>query len=131
MGDASTVAIFNALENLFENSFCIRLFKSSVRLRFKVAMEAWTSHIFHYQYDILRCVNDLIEPYNVLMLHLLHEFDLSLDRFPSVRVEQLILFVNLHSNFLICWLMKANSNNRICTLPDLLPNYIVIKRALI
>lgn len=131
MCDTPAVAILNAFKNLFEYSFGIEFFQPSIRLGFKIPVKTRPSHVFHDQDHIFRGVDDLIEADDVLVLHLFHEFNLTFHRFPSVWIEQLVLLVDFHSYFLICWLIKAHPDDGISTLTDLFPNHIVIKRALV
>ena len=65
------------------------------------------------------------------MLHLLHQLYLSLYRLAAIRIEQFVLFVNLHSYLLVCWLVKTDANHCISPLPDLFPYDVVVKRALV
>ena len=60
------------------------------------------------------------------MLHLFHELDLALHRFPSIRLLELILLVNFESNFFISWLVQPDANARIRTLTNLLSDNVLI-----
>ena len=65
------------------------------------------------------------------MLHLFHQFNFTLDRFPTIWLLQLILFVNFESNFLVSWLVQADAYTGIRTLTNLLSDDILIERSLL
>ena len=94
-------------------------------------MKTRTSHVLHNKDNVFGCVNDLVKADNILMFHLFHKFDLSLDRFSAIGVEQFILFVYFHSYFLISWFVQSNSYNCIGTLTNLFANDIIVKGALV
>lgn len=89
-------------------------------------MKTRASHVLHYKDNVFGCVNDLVKADNILMFHLFHKFDLSLDRFSAIGVKQLILFVYFHSYFLISRFIQPNSNNGIGSLTNLLANDIIV-----
>ena len=61
------------------------------------------------------------------MTHFLHQFDFTLYRLSSVWFFEFVLLVNFKSNFSIRWFVKTDSHDRICSLSNLLPDYVVIK----
>ena len=116
-----------AFHYLLKNPLSLTLLQSPVLLTLQVAMQAATTHILHDQDYILRGVNHFIEANDVLVPHLLHQLDLSLDTLPPVGVHQLVLLIDLHSHFAVARLMKTHSDHSIGTLPNLFANDIVIK----
>jgi len=89
-------------------------------------MKTRTSNVLHNKDHVFGCVNDLVKTDNILMFHLFHKFNLSLDGFSAIGVKQLILFVYFHSYFLISGFVQPNSNNGIGTLTNLLANDIIV-----
>jgi hypothetical protein len=94
-------------------------------------VEARSTYILHDEDDILGRVYDLIKTNDILMLHLLHEFDLPFHGFSTVWIKQLILFVDFHSNLFVCGFVETHSDNSIGSLSYLLSYYVVIQGALI
>jgi hypothetical protein len=94
-------------------------------------VQARPTYILHDEDDILGGVYDLIKTNDILMLHLLHEFDLPFHGFSTIRIKQLILFVDFHSNLFVCGFVETYSHNSIGSLSYLLSYYVVIQRALI
>jgi len=125
------MAVLYSFKNLFKNSFGIWFFKSSIRLGLKVTVKAWAPNIFHDKNDIFWSVNDFIEADDILVFHLLHQFDFSFYRLSPIWIEQLILFVYFHSDFLISRLIQPYPHNCISSLTDLFAYHIVVKRAFI
>lgn len=64
-------------------------------------------------------------------MHFFHQFYFSFNRFTAIRVHKFVLFVDFHRYFSIRRLMQSNTNYSICSLSNLLPNYILVKRGLI
>lgn len=126
MSYASLMTISNSFYNLFKKSFCIPLFKPSIRFAFQVSMKRSTTNMFHYKNNILSCINNLKQLDYVLMLNPLHQLNLSFYTLSSIRLFQFIFFINLESNLLICRLMKTNSDNSISSLSNLFANNIII-----
>ena len=126
MCDASIVTVANTLHNLLEDAFRFFLFKSTILLAFQVAMQAATSNILHDQNDILGSIYHLVQANNVLVSHLFHEFDLALDTFASVGIEEFGFLVDLHGDFLVRGAVEADSDDCVGALSDLFANYIVI-----
>ena len=58
MSDASGVAVFKTLSDLFNDPFGIRLLQSSLRLRLKISMQRATSDIIHDQNNIFIGIDD-------------------------------------------------------------------------
>jgi len=106
VGDAAAVAVLYPIENLCEDPFGVLFFQASVRLRLQVAMQTASPHILHHQDHVLARVDDLVEPDDVGVLHLLHQLDLSLHTLPPVRIHQLVLLVDLHGHLLVGWLVQ-------------------------
>jgi hypothetical protein len=101
VSDASAVTILDSFQDLSEQSLCILFIESPVHLGLQVSVQTSSSDVLHHQDHIFGCVDDLIESDDALVLHLLHELDLSFNALPPVWVQQLILLVNLHSYLLI------------------------------
>ena len=99
-------------------------------MRFQIAMQTSTRHVLHHQDNVLLSVNHLIQLDNVLIIHFFHQLDFAFDRLAAVWIHQLVLLVNFHRYFTIRWLVQANSNHSVSTLPDLFSNYVVIHRGL-
>ena len=87
MCDTPVVTVPDSFHNLLEDSLSFSLLQSSILLGLQIAMKTATSYILHYQYHILRGVDDLIEPNYVLVPHLLHQLDLSLHTLTPVRIH--------------------------------------------
>ena len=65
-------------------------------------MQAPTTNVFHYQNDILVSIDNLVELYDMLMLHFFHQFYFSFYAFSAVWFFQFVLFVNLKGYFPVC-----------------------------
>lgn len=64
-------------------------------------------------------------------MHFFHQLYFSFNRFTAIRVHKFVLFVDFHRYFSIRRLMQSNTNYSICSLSNLLSNYILVKRGLI
>ena len=60
------------------------------------------------------------------MVQLLHDLNLSFDTLTPVRLQQLVLLVDLDGYLLIQSLMKANPDNSVCSLANPLPDDVVV-----
>lgn len=67
----------------------------------------------------------------MLVSHLLHQFYLPLHTFPPIWIHELVLFIDLHGNLLVTWLVKTYPNDGVGTLADLLTDDILIQVILI
>jgi hypothetical protein len=64
-------------------------------------MQAATSDVLHNQDNVLARVDDFIQCHNMLVAHLLHQLNLPLHALPTIRVHQLVFFVDLHRNLAV------------------------------
>lgn len=72
-------------------------------------------------------LKDFEELGDVLMVQLLHDLHLSLDRLASVGLHELCLLVDLDGNLLIKQAVQAKADYCVCTLADALADEIVIQ----
>jgi hypothetical protein len=89
-------------------------------------MKGSTTNMFHYENNILSCIDNLKQLNYVLMLNPLHQLNLSFYTLSSIWLFQFIFFINLKCNLLICRLMKTNSDDSISSLSNLFANNIII-----
>ena len=127
MGDASGMAIPKTLHNLPDNPACIFLSESSLLLGLQVAMQWPSTHILHDKDDIFTSVNDFIKLHDMLVSHLLHQLNFSLDRFSSVGLFKFIFLVNLEGYFFIRGFVKADSNHSVGTLAYLFSYDVLVQ----
>jgi hypothetical protein len=128
--NAAHMAVLKAFSNLFDYSFRVIFLESSIWLLLEVAMQGSTTNIVHHQNNILLCIDDLEELHNMLIFHLLHKLDFPFDRLSAVRFFKFVFLVYFESNLLVLSLVKANPDNGIRTLANLLSNDIVIETGL-
>ena len=57
MGDVTFVKVVQCYEELLNDSLCLLLWEKTLRLSFKVRIQALTLHILHHEVDVLRCVD--------------------------------------------------------------------------
>ena len=62
----------------------------------------------------------------MIVVQLLHDFHLTLDKLYSVRFHEFGFFVDLDSDLLVQRPMQSQANDCISTLPDTLANEIVV-----
>ena len=62
----------------------------------------------------------------MLVLHLLHQLDLSLNRLASIWLLEFVFLVYFHGNFTVCRPVETDANARIRSLTDLLPDDVVV-----
>ena len=60
MSDAPVVAISDAFNNLFKDSFCFVFFKSSVNMAFEISVKTSTTYILHNEDNVLARVYYLV-----------------------------------------------------------------------
>lgn len=58
-------------------------------------MQRRATDVLHDEDHVLLGIDDLVQLDDVLVLHLLHQFDFSLHRFATVWFLQFVLLVNL------------------------------------
>ena len=94
---------------------------------FEVAVQTAIMHIFHDQNHILGGLNDLKQPGNLQIVHLLHELDLALDRLLAVDVGQFGLAVDLHCHLLVARNVDCSSDNGIRALAYLFADNVIFQ----
>ena len=131
MRDAPVVAVPDSLHNLLKYPLGLCLVQPPIRLALQITVQRSSPNILHHKDHILGCVNDLIESNDMLVLHLLHEFDLPLDALAPVRVHQLVFLVDFHSNFLVARFVQTDSDDSVGPLSNLLAYDILVQVVLV
>ena len=126
MGDAASVAVFDAFDDLEEDAASFALVEAFSGLGFDVAVQGATADVFHDEEDIFRRINCLKHLHNIRIPYLLHQLNLPPHTLLPININQLILLIHLHRNLLPRHLMQPNPHNRIRPLPYRLPYYILI-----
>ena len=97
----SLMAIVYRLDDLTPQELSFKLRHLPVGLHLQVAMQAASIDILHHEEDLFMALEHLKKLRDVLMVQLLHNLHLSLNRLTSIRLHQLSLLVDLDSNFLV------------------------------
>lgn len=84
MRDAALVAVGDAVHDLFKEAFGVPLLEPTVGFGLQVAVQAPARNIIHDENDVLAGVDDLVQADNVLVVDLLHQFDLALHGLATV-----------------------------------------------
>lgn len=79
------------------------------------------------QVNLLQSIEGLIELGDIRMIEFLHDLDLPLNPFPSVRLQQLKLFVNLACDLLIGFLVQSDSHHCVGSLAYALAYQVVVE----
>ena len=95
------MTVHDGLNDLAPEELGLELRHLSVWLHLEVAMKAATIHELHDEEDLLVRLKYLVKLGDVLLIELLHDLHLSLDRFATIRLHQLGLLVDFHSNLLV------------------------------
>lgn len=90
-------------------------------------MQAATIDVLHHEEDLLVALEHLEELRDMLVVQLLHDFHLTLDGLAPVWLHQFRLLVDLHSDFLVQKPVQAETYHSVGTLPDALPDEIVVE----
>ena len=95
------VAVVNGLDDLSPDKLSLQLWHLPIGLHFQIAMQAASIDILHHEEDLLVALENLKELCDMLMIKLLHDLHLALDRLASVWLHQLSLLVYFDSDLLI------------------------------
>lgn len=121
------VAVVNGLDDLAPKELGLHLGHLAVRFHFEVAVQTATVDVLHDEEDLFVALKDFEELGDVLMVQLLHDLHLSLDRLASVGLHELCLLVDLDGNLLIEQAVQAKADYCVSTLADALADEIVIQ----
>ena len=121
------VAVVNRLNDLTPEELGLEFRHLPVGLHFQIAVQAASVDILHHEENLLVAFEYLKQLCNVLMVQLLHDLHLSLDRLASIWLHKLCFLVDLDSDLLIEEPMKSKTHYGVCTLTDPLSNEVVVE----
>ena len=88
MCNISRVAIIDRLNDLSPQELRLKFGHLSIWLNLEVPMQATSIDELHDQEHLLMTLKGLIQLRNVNMIEFLHDFHLSLNTFPPIRLHQ-------------------------------------------
>ena len=125
MRDAFIVAVLEAIDDLDEDAASDRIGESLLSELTDKLLKTRPTKVLHDKEDVVRCLECLIELKDVLVVHLLQQFDLSFNRFPTGGLPDPVLLVYLNRHGLLGLVVVPSSHRGIRSLPDL-PSDIVL-----
>jgi len=125
MRDAFIVAVLEAIDDLDEDAASDRIGESLLSELTDKLLKTRPTKVLHDKEDVVRCLECLIELKDVLVVHLLQQFDLSFNRFPTGGLPDPVLLVYLNRHGLLGLVVVPSSHRGIGTLPDLPPDIVL------
>lgn len=95
------MAVVDCLNNLAPQEFSLELWHLSVWLHLQIPMQAASIDVLHYEKHLLVAFKNFVQLGNVIVVQLLHDFHLALDRLSSVRLHEFGFLVNLDRDLLV------------------------------
>ena len=126
MSDISLVEIVNPEDDLLPQVFRLDFCHLPIRLSFEVAVQRAAVDVFHDQEDLLVGLERFVELREALMVYLFHNLYFPFDALPPIRLQQFEFLIYLDSDFLVEYLVQANSHDGVGTLSNPLADDVIV-----
>ena len=127
VGNVPLVAVVNTLHDLGPQKLGFQLRHLSIGFHLQVAVETASIRVLHNNEHLFVRLKRFIEFRNIRVVKFLHDLDFSLHGFPTARLDQLHLVVDLDCDLLVQELMQSEPHHSVSTLADPFADDVVVK----